>query len=989
MSSGTLVLGLINGMLTGLLAVGIVLVYKSNRFLNLAHAQLGALSAQLLAKLVIDFGWSWWVAFGVCVPVGIVVGVAVERWVVRPLRARSASAVSLLLVTVGVTQVLLALALIPDLGPSPTKMLYVGYPLPFQASVHVGGVVLHGADILVLVLGPALVAGLAVFLRFTLLGTMIRAAASNPDAARLSGVSTARVSAITWAIAGGLSAVAAILQFPSFGSNGASAGAALGPQLLLLALGAAAVGAFTSLPLALAGGLLIGLAQQIALALTSNAGTAELVVFLVVMGIVLLRGRAIGRVFSTAGAVVEDRPPLRIPEAVRGRLSVRYGSRAVLAGALVVGILVPLMPILQDEGTRFDLALVLVYALVSLSLTVAIGWAGQVTLGQFAFVGAGAFVAAHLMPKGWSVLFLLLICGIVGALLMAVVALPALRVPGLTLAVTTLGFAVIAPDWLFHKGWFGSAQPFGIVLQPPSVATGVGAPSSQLFVYYLAFGAVVVGAVAMWALRRSQPGRLIIAVRDNEAKAATFRVTPTTVKVGALCVSGFLAGSAGVLWADAWRQVSATQFPADLSLAVLAAVVIGGIGSIAGAVAGGVVVYGLTFLVNPYVSNLFSSQAGSGVGFELLLGGIGLILALRKYPQGIAGAVQSWWQGRIDQMAVETETRVTAAAEGPALRVDGVGLSFGGQTALDEVSIEVDEGEIVGLIGPNGAGKTTLLNVISGVLRADAGAVFVSGVDVSGFPPELRATFGLGRSFQQASLFPGLTVTETMQVAMSTQHRVGVLASATSAPWVRAGEVSSRQAALALLERFGLTRWADVLTDELSTGTRRICDLAAQVAAGPRLLLLDEPTGGVAQRDAEAFGPLLKSLREELGLSVLIVEHDMPLLMGLCDRVYALDLGRVIAEGTPDEVRADPAVIVSYLGTDGAPAGPPSPEVTRRFAEEEQWAQEEQWAADDYPDGEPAGEPTPPEPQRPLRQRPLRARPVGARPTRERPLRPR
>jgi ABC-type branched-subunit amino acid transport system ATPase component len=416
-------------------------------------------------------------------------------------------------------------------------------------------------------------------------------------------------------------------------------------------------------------------------------------------------------------------------------------------------------------------------------------------------------------------------------------------------------------------------------------------------------------------------------VRDNEAKAATFRVTPTTVKVGALCVSGFLAGSAGVLWADAWRNVTAAQFPADLSLAVLTAVVIGGIGSVAGAVAGGVVVYGMTLLVNPYVSSLFRSQAGSGVGFELLLGGLGLVIALRKYPQGIAGAVQSWWQGRIDRMATETQTRAIAAAEGPSLWVEGIHLSFGAQKALDGVSIEVGEGEIVGLIGPNGAGKTTLLNVISGVLPSARGAVLVGGVDVSEYPPELRATFGLGRSFQQASLFPGLTVTETLQVAMSTQHRVGVLASAASAPWVRAGEVSSRQAALAVLERFGLTRWADMLTDELSTGTRRICDLAAQVAAGPKLLLLDEPTGGVAQRDAEAFGPLLGDLREELGLSVLIVEHDMPLLMGLCDRVYAMDQGRVISEGTPSEVRADQAVIVSYLGTDGGPGGPPSAEV--------------------------------------------------------------
>src|SRR5205807_1083245 len=254
--------------------------------------------------------------------------------------------------------------------------------------------------------------------------------------------------------------------------------------------GAAAVGAFTSLPAALGGGLLIGVSYQIALGVTSNAGTSELVVFLVIMGIVIVRGGAIGRVFSTAGAIVEDRAPLRIPEAIRDRLSVRYTPRAALAGALVLGLLIPFVPI-------------------------------------------------------------------------------------------------IAPDWLFHKSWFGSAQPFGLVLNPPSLATGLGSPSSQLVTYFVALGVVVVGGAAMWALRRSQPGRLIIAVRDDEKRAATFRVTPTTIKMGALCISGFLAGAAGVLWADAWRDVTAAQFPADLSLAVLAAVVIGGIGSVTGAVAGG------------------------------------------------------------------------------------------------------------------------------------------------------------------------------------------------------------------------------------------------------------------------------------------------------------------------------------------------------------------------------------------------------------------
>jgi ABC-type branched-subunit amino acid transport system ATPase component len=227
-------------------------------------------------------------------------------------------------------------------------------------------------------------------------------------------------------------------------------------------------------------------------------------------------------------------------------------------------------------------------------------------------------------------------------------------------------------------------------------------------------------------------------------------------------------------------------------------------------------------------------------------------------------------------------------------------------------------GEIVGLIGPNGAGKTTLLNVVSGRLRAESGRVLLAGTDVSGMDPEMRAAYGLARSFQDARLFGGLTVTETVQVALANRFRVGVLSSMFSAPWSRASEVESRREASAIIDRLGLSSWAGVLTSELSTGTRRICDLAAQVAAHPKILLLDEPTAGVAQREAEAFGPLLRRIRDELDCSILIVEHDMPLLMGVCDRIYAMELGRVIASGTPEEVRANPAVIASYLGTDEA-----------------------------------------------------------------------
>ncbi len=208
--------------------------------------------------------------------------------------------------------------------------------------------------------------------------------------------------------------------------------------------------------------------------------------------------------------------------------------------------------------------------------------------------------------------------------------------------------------------------------------------------------------------------------------------------------------------------------------------------------------------------------------------------------------------------------------------------------------------------------------IVAGLIGPDRGSARIFGTEVLDLPPDFRAGFGMARSFQDASLFAGLTVTETVQVALARRYKVGIVSAMASAPWVRASECHSRRQAMEIIGRLGLTPWAGTLTSELSTGTKRICDLAAQVAAGPKLLLLDEPTAGVAQREAEAFTPLLRRIRDELDCAVLIVEHDMPLLMGLCDRVFAMEAGRVIAQGTPEEIRHNPLVIASYLGTEEA-----------------------------------------------------------------------
>src|SRR5438270_2972004 len=272
MSLGAFVLGVLNGLTIGLLAVGLVLVYKSNRFLNLAHAQLGTLSTLLLAKWVYDWGWNWWVSFVVAIGVGIVIALLVERFLVGPLRRRSNSPIRLLLLALGVSQLLLALTYIPALGPNTSNSTGI-YPQPFASHLRVGGVVLSGMWVLTAILVPLLVAALAVFMRYSVLGKQIRAAANNMDAARLCGIPVKRVSALTWGIAGAFSAVSAVLTAPTQPSLDV---AALGPYLLMLTLGAAAFGAFVSIPGALVGGLAIGLVSQIVSAWTSNGSDGEL-----------------------------------------------------------------------------------------------------------------------------------------------------------------------------------------------------------------------------------------------------------------------------------------------------------------------------------------------------------------------------------------------------------------------------------------------------------------------------------------------------------------------------------------------------------------------------------------------------------------------------------------------------------------------------------------------------------------------------------------
>jgi ABC-type branched-subunit amino acid transport system ATPase component len=258
---------------------------------------------------------------------------------------------------------------------------------------------------------------------------------------------------------------------------------------------------------------------------------------------------------------------------------------------------------------------------------------------------------------------------------------------------------------------------------------------------------------------------------------------------------------------------------------------------------------------------------------------------------------------------------VATNPDGGVLATHGLTVRFGGLVAVDNVDFSARRGEVIGLIGTNGAGKSTLLNAIGGFLPS-TGRVELLGRDISDLPSHRRARVGLGRTFQAATLFPELTVRETVELALEARGATPFWGTLLFLPKATRAERAKRSEARELIDFLGLGRYADRFIAELSTGTRRIVELAAVLAVAPRVICLDEPTAGVAQREAEAFGPLIRRVQQELDATLVVVEHDLPLILSISDRIYCLEAGGVIASGSPHEVRNDPRVIASYLGTD-------------------------------------------------------------------------
>jgi ABC-type branched-subunit amino acid transport system ATPase component/ABC-type branched-subunit amino acid transport system permease subunit len=907
--------GVILGLTYGVLAIGVILVFRSSRVINFAIAEMGAFGAVLLARLVINWDVPFLVAFAGCVIVGGLIGATIELGVVR--RLFEAPRVILLVATIGVAQVLLfAEFSLPDLSR------YADYPSPITESWHVGDVIVRGSQILVLVVIPLLTAALAFFLNRTKYGTAVRASAANADAARLSGISIKRMSTLVWVLAGILATVGAILTAPLNSATANDIGG-FGPALLLRVLAAALIGRMVSLPWAVVGGVAIGVAETALFYNYPNQlGLLDMVLLVVVLVTLLPMARG-GRLEGDSGRWSFSPRVRPIPARLEGLWWVRRLPLLGALGALIVA-LVPLV-ILTSPSDQFLFSRVLLYAIVALSVTLLTGWAGQLSLGQFAIVGVGAMSTASLVGRGLGFVPAVLISAVIAAVIAMIIGTPALRMPGLFLAVVTLAFAVAAPSWLLTQDVFTRGEDFVFM---PRAVIGPVSLSSQGTYYLVCLLVLVLVVVAVARIRRSGFGRSLIAVRDNERGAAALGVSPMRVKLIAFATAGALAGLAGGLLAGLLVQFEPARFSATESLSVVAIAVIGGLASIPGAILGALWVVGLP--------SLFADSSE----VALLTSGAGLLILLLYFPGGLIQVFYSTRDALFEAAARRLDARdgrpatdavvATTSATTPtgiprraepdvaapvAIRIKGLSVAYGKRTVVDGVDLEVGRGETVGLIGSNGAGKSTLMNAIGGFVPS-RGTIEVLGHDVGRVAPARRARLGLGRSFQGAELFSDLTVRETVQLALEDQEHAGLATIALGLPKARRVERSKRAHADEIIAFLGLGAFANRFVNELSTGTRRIVELACLVASGARVLCLDEPTAGIAQRETEAFGPLILRIREELDATLLVIEHDMPLVMSISDRVYCLELGQIICEGAPDTVRNDPRVIASYLGTD-------------------------------------------------------------------------
>ncbi|HET7719430.1 MAG TPA: ATP-binding cassette domain-containing protein, partial [Acidimicrobiales bacterium] len=836
------VVGIAGGSTYALLALGLVLVHSVSRVLNFAQGAFGTLAAFVAASVAMGHDLPWPVAVAAAVAVGAAVG-AVTAVV---LLGRDGGILPPLVGTVGI---LSAITLVEARWLGGTRE----FPTPVSgAGVELAGVVITPTRMLVVAVAAG--AGLALWLGLerTRIGLALRAGADNREGARIVGLDPRRLEVAAWTAAGALGALAGVLS--GWTTQTITPGFLTG--VLPQAFAAAMLGGMVSLPGAILGGLVVGVAESLTRLYWGGApGSPELVVFVVLAGVLLLRPQGLftrarrGLAFEGSESLVRLLPMVRDP-----RPGSTFGRVAGPAGLVVAGVATVAVAGAVSGADAFKLSALPVYALLALSLNFLASATGQLSLGHAGLFGLGAFGAA-IATTTWELPPLLgFLAGpaLAGAAAAALGA-ASLRVRGLYLAVLTLAFGVVLQAFVFPTETFSQGGAGLTVARPDLGPFDLGDDGTFLAACGLL---LIVVWVVLRRLERVPLVRGMVAIRENQTAASARGIDATRLGVVGFTISGVLAGLAGSTYAFRQGIVVASVFPVSLSLTLVIWVVLGGLGSRAGVAA---VAAGFTLI------DLYASSSNQIV---TLLAALAVVLLIGRQPLGAGGALRAVFERRrltTPAAGARGPGGAEVAAESPGPRavapaplvfrmpdeevvrpvllgVREVTVRFGGNVAIDSLSLDVHPGEIVGILGPNGAGKTTTFNVLSGFIAPTRGQVWFRGRAISELTPAERTRRGLGRSFQQGGLWPSETAHANLLMA---QYGRATGSSFGDAVGLAPDQLrrDRRRAAVAdeVLEVLGLGYAARRPVGTLPYGHRKVLEIGCAVATRPVVLLLDEP----------------------------------------------------------------------------------------------------------------------------------------------------
>jgi branched-chain amino acid transport system permease protein len=956
---GVIFQGVVLGGLTSLTAMGLVLIYRATRIFNFAQSAMGGMAAAVAVVAVVGEHWNYWVAIVVGLLVAVVVGVLIDLVVVKWFS--KTPRLIFTVATIGIAQILGAGEVaLPDMfhNISPTTT----FTTPFSASFTINPITFNGNYLIALAVVPLALLGLYWFFQTTDTGVAIRASADSEERATLLGIPVKRLSMIVWVVATVLSGIAAILTAPI---KGISLGVATGPESLLIPLAAAVLAGMDSLPMAVVWSIALRVLDQGVYWSYHQSTYVRVAAFFFILVALLFRRREQKRTSDAGfGGYVAFREIRPIPAALASMKEIRAARQI---GYFVLGaVVLVVLPLTFNATWLTTFTFVAIYGLLAVSVVMLSGWGGQISLGQYAIAGVGAATTgALLVHLHVELLLAMLISALVGAVAAVVMGIPALRIPGLYLAVITLAFAVMTSTWLLSSTFFPLFNPANV---PRPVLFGRFDLNSQRWMYVLSALVLVVGIYLAANFRNSRAGRAVVAMRDNARAASAYGISSFRAKLMVFAISGAIAGLAGSLLVLQNQGIGYAGFDPNESVMIFAVVVVGGLGSLSGGLLGAV---------------FFELMGHLPGAWQYLAQGVGLLVILMIAPEGLgwlyfaardrllatfvkrrgitgdlhgtpapsvpiaskvdvdgeailAGILvdhdgnQGWdgaahrsmarsaalRLGALEDLEVTMDAQQDAGKSHPAAPYAGpptgrvpimaasdVDLSIGSSQVLYNVNFSIAQGEVLALLGTNGAGKTTTLRTLAGLMQPGEGKISFVGREITDKSAVDRVRSGLVAVLGGRGIFPSLSVEENLTMgAWMVKHSKSDDALA----FVEAATDRVLQLFPQLRNR--LRNKAELL----SGGEQQMLALSQALLCKPKLLMIDELSLGLAPTVVNDLLKVVTDLAKS-GVTIVVVEQSINVATAISNRAVFMERGRIRFSGPTPDLSQQPTLLRSVF----------------------------------------------------------------------------